>query len=354
MLLCVALAGCGVPRLYSAGDTGAYRESPTPADPKRDLAPKVQHIIDEISCELADVHKYQLGGKSYLITVLLTLQVDDNLDVTPSVSLVRSLLGGTESETTTLSADVGGGRRRTFTTTYYLESDKLPDGCKPTGGDRLLRLDGNLGLFEVARDGAGVIAQGPAVHQIKPGKDDKAVSTFGSLIQFTVTRGVTGLGPVWTLKRFKGPSGQNGLVNGKRLNTDSVALTFAPVATAAETAKANADVAGAVAVKDEKHRNTVAAAAERDRQQRARDLILRLNPTGKRQPGKMSFDDADAFAKAADAQLAAAAEAEAEADAAVRAAVARREALSDTATATYAGQTLLNTILLQNLNLQPR
>jgi hypothetical protein len=46
--------------------------------------------------------------------------------------------------------------------------------------------------------------------------------------------------------------------------------------TADETAKANADVAGAVAMKDDKHRDTVAAAAESYRRQRARDRIFGL------------------------------------------------------------------------------
>jgi hypothetical protein len=212
------LAGCaGVPRLYEA--------SLPPA------GPTVPEITNHISCEIhAAMQKHkELVGESYFVSVLLTLQVDDSADLTPSLGFITPLTGMGQNVTTTVSGDLGETRRRTFTTTYTLDTKLLDQAAWCGGyhsGNRLLKLNGDVGVSEIIDNGTKVVDSGQAVH-IPTSSDDKSPPSFGSLIQFTITKSLTGLGPLWTLARFKGPAGSSGLVNGKLLDTDSVILTFA-------------------------------------------------------------------------------------------------------------------------------
>jgi hypothetical protein len=220
--LCAALAGCaGVPDLYPDS---------------KPSAPRVNDIARQISCELySGTSISPLADGKYFVTVLLTLQVDDNVDFTPSLGFISPLSGAMENVTTTVSGDLGGARRRTFTATYTLDATALKDhGAQWCGkfqaANKTYKLDGTLGLNEVVEDGLGIINPArPALHVPSPSTPaDKSAPSFGSYIQFIITRSMTGLGPVWTVKRFKGPGGSTGLFNAKRLDTDSVLITFAP------------------------------------------------------------------------------------------------------------------------------
>jgi hypothetical protein len=219
--LVALLSGCaGIPELYKPAST--TRDDPT-------LAPKVDHIVERIRCELARVSSYQLKGKDYVITVLLTLQVNDELNLTPTLSFITPLKG-TNTRTVSEGLGIGGARERMFTSTFTFNSLDLArqkacdDMPKP-----YYRLDGDLGLADIARDGIGIgnlqdAAQAPTTDGTAPRPNQPS---FASQIKFVVTRSVSALGPTWSLVRFKGPGGANGLLNGKALTTDSVNVAFA-------------------------------------------------------------------------------------------------------------------------------
>lgn len=222
----ILLAGCaGVP------DLGLARRAPGNV-----YNYKVTDIVDHLSCELHAAMKdhQELADNSYRISVLLTLKVDDNLDLTPSLTLMNPMQNEKYSFSGLIAADLGGARQRTFTTNYTLEAERLKDApwCdvgKDVTKKAMYRLDGNLGLSEIIREGLKVTEEPKedrGVH-LPTSPDDKAAPSFGSYVQFAVTRQLGGLGPLWTVRRLKGPSGGSGLLNGKRLTTDSLAIAFA-------------------------------------------------------------------------------------------------------------------------------
>lgn len=231
VLTVLALAGLSS---GCAGVPGLYKPKQPLADRTKDmaLAPKVDHILRQISCELSMVSKTQLRDRHYVINVTLTLQVDDEINLTPSLSFIEPLTVTGTSRTLTQGLGVGGSRQRKFTANFYYDSKKLQenhDFDAPSYGKRgincgadekkLYRLDGHLGLFEIARDGIRLRDSQPAATG-SPG--------FASQVKFVVTRSVSAFGPGWTLISFKGPGGANGLLNGKALTTDSIDISFAP------------------------------------------------------------------------------------------------------------------------------
>jgi hypothetical protein len=226
----------------------------------KQIAPKVQDVIDEISCEL----KWAKVAPNMLITVNVTLQVEDTMDVTPSITFTHMFSGTGRMRTVVALADAGGDRKRSFTTTAYLNSNYLhsADCAEPTlsfrtadhrigekkltsispavaanqpdgkafkiGRDRLFTLTGDLRIAEIVRDGQASIAQQFHLME-KPDTTAKTIPTFGATVAFTVTENLTALGPEWTLSTIKYPSDAKGLCNGKRVRTDTLILTFAEI-----------------------------------------------------------------------------------------------------------------------------
>jgi hypothetical protein len=236
------LAGCaGVAPILSE------KESPIDLNPshlKASNAATVDNITDHIACEIYKSGKRHptLVSQEYYIKIFLTLQVDDQFDLTPSLTWMNPLSKMT-SFSGILSGDFGLQRRRTFTTTYNINAKTLSDDyrakidanslieseCDSTPlKNELYKLSGNLGIDEIIDDGLKIVNKenGVITNPSKPG--DNNAPSFGSQVQFIITRQITALGPTWALKYFKGPSGSNGLINGKTLDTDSVVLTFVP------------------------------------------------------------------------------------------------------------------------------
>lgn len=206
-------------------------------DGKYNSSPTVESIVNQVSCELkaADARSGgRLAADNYLILVQMTLQVDDTAGFAPSLSYINPL---TESRsfTGTLGADLNGQRRRTYTTTYSIEASAMANAPPPVcpapdapPAERLYSLRGDLGINEIVEDGLRSKSLGGGIIAGPRTETDKAMPTFGSQVQFVITRAITAFGPVWSLHHFKGPSAGNGLLNGKQVYTDSVILTFTP------------------------------------------------------------------------------------------------------------------------------
>jgi hypothetical protein len=354
------LGGCaGVPRLYR----------PDRQNPQTALAPKVDDIIHQIACELQVASNRHLKGRNYIITVFLNLQVDDALHITPSLSFINPFERAGTSSTILEAADLGGERRRTFTTTLFLESKELIKGfdpSKPCNDAKLYRLDGELGLSEIVRDGAGAYLVRYGDRKIHPDVD-KTFPLFGSTILFAVNRTVSALGPIWTFKRFKGPGGNAGLLNGKVLNTDSLTITFSLQSNdvgviEAALQRLNREQGLYLEAASGFEKVATANVAAQERAVTAQKVISSKG----RKPANFVKS---AEVKKAEADIAAAQQAgrnlegaRAALDAArLRLNAAKSEA-ADTAAkneqpterAVDAGQRLLNTMILQNLNVQPR
>lgn len=344
-------ACAGVPQLYKPKYSTAGDQT---------LAPKVNDIIDEISCELASANDAMLTTREHIVTVLLTIQVDDNLNVTPTF-LVTSMLSGV-GRTFGLSEglDVGGARRRTFTTTFHLDSAKLaayaPD-CAERHKKRLYRLDGDLGLSEIVRDGTAAIRKLTPIQYVTTGK----MPSYGSTVQFVVNRSLSALGPLWTLNSFKGPSGSSGLVNGKQLNTDILTITFSPVIdTSAKVAdRQKVAVAKSLEVATTARRSSDADRTLTEAVEASRTAKRNAARYGYNKNASQSAEDAKKAEDEARAAKDASAGDEARAREELRAAVeqvraAEVEHAQDARRAAEASESLLQTMVLQGIGAVPR
>lgn len=191
--------------------------------------PTVQDVLNHISCEIkqADAENGNILSKDkYIVTVNLTLQVQDTFGLTPSINYTEALKAPSKDLVTGLGADLNNQRRRNFTTSYVIDATQLTkQPCAPPPGtdqtERLYDLTGNLRIGEIVEQGlkAGVM---PGVIA-----NAKTTPSFGSVVEFILTRGAN-VGPVWTLRYWKGPSGSAGLLNAKGVYTNTATLTFAP------------------------------------------------------------------------------------------------------------------------------
>lgn len=229
-----------------------------------------------------------------------------------------------------------------------------PDEKGVCGQKELYRLDGDLGLREVVRDGVKSYdvryglprtaepAQSPAAKA--EDETDASTLSFGSTIQFEVNRSITALGPVWKLERFQGPGGSGGLLNGKRLDTDSIVITFV-------RKPLKKDPTTEQQLVDRLKELTEAIRQQIEAEEAARRARLLLEQANKSGLKSFALEQRETAAKA---DLAKAEEATARAQANV---IAVQRGITGTQadmSAIQASQNLLNTMILQNLNVQPR
>jgi hypothetical protein len=192
-------------------------------------------VVDHIACELVQANSDgELAKNNYLVTVVLLLQVDDGIGTTPTAAYTEALKAPDTSLVTSLGLDVNATRKRTFTTTYNIDMRTLaaapPAPCAAASETEKLRynLKGDLKLGEIVKNGFAAKNQGGrSISAPTEAKSDDAPS-FGSEVEFIVTRAVTTFGPVWTLRYWTLPSGSGGLLNGKNVYKNSVTVTFVP------------------------------------------------------------------------------------------------------------------------------
>jgi hypothetical protein len=200
-LLGTLLAGCaGVPAL----------------DPLR-AGPKVSEIVDQIECEVyrASRTHARLIKERWTAAIDLSLQVDDNVGLTPTVSFIdpASAAGFTFGA----SGAFKGARQRIYAEALDLEiKGKQPVSCpdQPDSFD----LTGSMGIVETVD--LGMSSVGPTDQTTF--KKDKA---FGQTISFVVTKNVSAVGPNWKFVRFEGPGGFFGA---ERVDTHQLVISFSP------------------------------------------------------------------------------------------------------------------------------
>lgn len=175
----------------------------------RDIGgPTVKQITDRISCEVQNAvakHRPDFARKTWAAEAQLSLQVEDKVSATPTLSFI---------EPAEFSFGVGGelssARQRTYTHTIKYEVPKLTGTEQTCSGRRYL--SGDLGIVEMVDTAFGT------------GTGDISKS-FGQTIQFVVVRNLSGVGPTWTLSHLKGPGGLLGV--GRKV-TQVLTISFAP------------------------------------------------------------------------------------------------------------------------------
>ena len=181
--------------------------------------PTITQIVDKIECEIsaaADKHP-RLRRENWAATVDLTLQVDDSVGLTPTVSFIHPFAAAGTSFTFGASAALKGARQRIYSESLDLPINAMKSRSCPKGQDGF-DLTGDLGIIETVDLGIGSVdPSDPAQF-----KKDKA---FGQTIQFVVTKNVSGVGPTWTLVHFTGPGG---LFGTERIDTHQLIISFAP------------------------------------------------------------------------------------------------------------------------------
>ncbi|UAL10817.1 hypothetical protein [Caulobacter segnis] len=237
----VLLAGCmhTVPGLPALG-------AKTGAD---DTSPSVDDVLKHISCEIRrayDANPGALAKSDYLIGVGVVFEIEDAFSLTPSVAYTEPLKLADTKLVTSLSGEIARQRRRNFTSDYVLSARALTGTPPGIGGEpptppaisnevcatvnanldgapkeRPYALTGNLRIGEIVARGLEAGAREAVV------RDDETQPSFGSVVEFIVTREIGG-GPSWTLKYWALPSGSDGLARVKDVHTNTITLTFTP------------------------------------------------------------------------------------------------------------------------------
>jgi hypothetical protein len=183
----------------------------------------VDAIVDEIHCEvLAAAGKYpRLKKQNWVASIDLSLQVDDSAGLTPTVSFIDPLATAGTSFTFGASAELKGSRKRIYEELLDLPIHDLKPRLCPAQGSTY-NFTGDLGIVDAVDIGLRSVEPEDAAQYQK----DKA---FGQTIEFVITKNVSGVGPTWTLVRFTGPGG---LFGAERVDTHTLAVSFASGATA--------------------------------------------------------------------------------------------------------------------------
>ena len=199
-------------------------------------APVVSSIVNRVKCEIANVvidyKKLDLTHASHIESAAPELLILDDFDVYMTLSLkvddTGALApGATFIPTATFSwlatpkfSDELSHTWTTYNTfsvrdiyLQYAHRERTADGRIDCTQSDSHGLSGELGLAKDI-EGAFITPDSTAA---------KTGESFGSNIEFTITQGVTGLGPQWKLTHF---SGVGGAASFTRVNTDNLTLTF--------------------------------------------------------------------------------------------------------------------------------
>lgn len=214
-------------------------------------APTVSQVIDKIQCEIAEARDDPLNNNpefnqfllnnnlapfgQWVANATLSLTVQDTGGLSPTSGVALAYIDPLVKAGTSFM--FGGNlilyqqRSRIFTQTYTIQIANIPAGqtCASMHKDwHSFNLEGDLGLK--SQIDMGLHAFHSTVNRYAGTSDN-----FGATASFDVFKGITSLGPLWTLVHFKGPVGGLGYL---RDDLHKIAITFQPVAYRPSTAPA--------------------------------------------------------------------------------------------------------------------
>ncbi|HEY2528032.1 MAG TPA: hypothetical protein VGJ20_08815 [Xanthobacteraceae bacterium] len=209
--------------------------------------PTVAQVVDKIECEIAEARN-EADGDAQLVKSLnaldlaefgqwaasttMSLTVNDTGGLSPNGGLAFSYLN--PLKTASQSFAFGGDalfyqqRQRIFTQTYTVNISKLPanETCASVEQKwNKLNLSGDLGLGAQIHLGLYAFVSSHGSSYIPASVKTGSPDSFGATASFDVFKGVTSLGPTWTLTHFKGVAGGLGY---QRDDLNKIAITFAP------------------------------------------------------------------------------------------------------------------------------
>jgi hypothetical protein len=170
-----------------------------PTDPRG--VPSTASIVQRIRCELIPQpyeHRTALLAYDYEVAMLLSINVTDKGAIEPSLNFPFK----------DFSFNVGGnlsqsrGDSLSINLSYSMR-DLAHDWVKGYASAQCPSLETNLAGDLGLRRSVSAALETP---DLKPGGDvSPTAGEFSGSIEFTVARGVSNLGPTWTLVHFKGP-----------------------------------------------------------------------------------------------------------------------------------------------------
>jgi hypothetical protein len=269
-ILCVSM-------LLGLGGCSSMPAFEAPAS--KDGYPTVAHVIRKIECEIALARYAEENNtpkflhylhytlnladfSKWVASVTLSLTINDTEGLSPTGGLALAYLEPLKTVGTSFTFGANAlwyqQRQRIFTQTYTVTigslstkacnglNGKLPD--INLAGDLGLRDQIDMGLHAFHRDNSSDYSTDadPA--------NNGSPDTFGATVSFDVFKGLTGVGPTWTLVHFSGPGGGVGY---QRDDMNKIAVTFAPVA----FQKPTKGLSPEVAAQYETHSSVAAAAS---------------------------------------------------------------------------------------------
>lgn len=195
--LMAVLAGCTSPQLAVPYDAYGY--------------PDATAINKRIRCELADMvrehadpsqnyaYRQFLTAGNYRIVALLTLSSKRTVGAKPQVDTTTQISGGL------FKFGVGANIAHTsdFSSSTFLEYriDQLQEGIRANPDHARCEDGGNLaGRLDIAH-----LVATSAPLPLYQESTNQTYGQFGGTITFTVTSGVSSIGPTWVLQRISGP-----------------------------------------------------------------------------------------------------------------------------------------------------
>jgi hypothetical protein len=210
--------------------------------------PTVHQVVDKIQCEIAAARDDKLINsdwitkhlseknpplmpfKNWVASVTVSLTVSDTEGISPASGLGLAVIDPLKLAGN--SFGFGGNvifyqnRQRIFSEQYSLEIAKIDSlDCAKINwhpfnleGDLGLRDQIYAGLHSIVRDEAG---------DFDTSKNGTSADNFGATISFDVFKGLSSVGPTFTLTKFKGPTGGVGI---QRDDMHKIVITFQPIA----------------------------------------------------------------------------------------------------------------------------
>jgi hypothetical protein len=190
----------------------------------------VHRIVNRIKCEILQGAEAHEELKEWVAVANLTVQVDDEGSLVPSVAFIHPLAAASTSFVFNVGANITADRERIYSENFSVDIGTLRKKKNTCDAYADQPLTGDLGIVETVDLGFHSLKAGGPV-DFDPVNGD----AFGETIQFILTENLNGVGPTWTLVHFKGPTGP--LVGVQHKDTNKLIISFAPKSAPAKQAK---------------------------------------------------------------------------------------------------------------------
>jgi hypothetical protein len=235
--------GCSVPKFDVP--YGSNSEQPT-----------VSSIISRVKCELADMvrdplqlaktgvrsspdtwHELFLLNGDYDVVITLSLETNDTGGLAPNITfmepvtkLISFSFGGSatlsESRDHTFNDNFQISMRQLYAEVQWAQSPSsdLDEKIRAEWAHTCPLQDSNLSKVLGIKDFVAMGSQTERLPSTPVPSNGAATQAFGGSVSFLVTKNISGVGPIWTTTRWKGPGGLLGL---SHVNTDKLTVAFA-------------------------------------------------------------------------------------------------------------------------------